>query len=128
MDKRVCIKCEIEYPLQDKYFALVNKKGTRRVTVCRECRKEYDRQYREDKKEQELGNDMYTIKEESLESKTHRMRKAFGYLHMRAFGEPMTEQIYWCKKCDCVQITTDECGSCNKTMENIGFIDYHEDK
>lgn len=127
MDKRVCIKCEIEYPLEDKYFALAHKGGTRRVTVCRECRKEYDRQYREDKKEEEAGGGMYTIKEESVESKKHRLLKAFNKIHLEAFGETMTEMIYWCKADDCVQITDDNCGKCNKTMEKIGFIDYNNE-
>jgi len=127
MDKRVCIKCEIEYPLQDEYFALANKSTTRRVTVCRECRKEYDRQYREDKKESEVGGGMYTIKEEPTESKKHRMLKAFNYIHLQAFGEQMTEMIYWCKADDCVQISDDNCGKCEKTMEKIGFIDYNNE-
>lgn len=125
MDKRVCIKCEIEYPLEDKYFALAHKSGTRRVTVCRECRKEYDRQYREAKQE-ELGDGMYTIKEEPLEAQKRRMLKAFNYIHLQAFGDQLTENIYWCKSDEHVQITKDECPKCNKTMEKIGFIDYNE--
>jgi len=127
MDKRVCIKCEIEYPLEDKYFALAHKSGTRRVTVCRECRKEYDRQYREDKKEQELGNGMYTIKEESIESKKHRLLKAFNYIHLQAFGEQLEQNIYWCKKDEKVQMDTQECPDCDKPMEKIGFVEYNED-
>ena len=126
MDKRTCIKCEIEYPLEDKYFALAHKSGTRRVTVCRECRKEYDRQYRLAKQEEEVGGGMYTIKEEPLESKKHRMLKAFNFIHLQAYGEAMSENIYWCKDCDCVQITEQECGSCTKPMEKIGFIDHNE--
>lgn len=126
MDKRICIKCDIEYPLQEKYFALVHGSTTRHTTVCRECRKEYDRQYRLNKKEEEVNDGMYTIKEESIESQKHRMLKAFNYIHLKAFGEAMTENIYWCKTDDCVQITEDICGSCNKTMEKIGFIDYNE--
>jgi hypothetical protein len=126
MDKRICIKCEIEYPLQDKYFALAHKSGTRRVTVCRECRKEYDRQYRLAKQEEEVGDGMYTIKEEPMESKKHRLLKAFNRIHLEAFGETMTENIYWCKADNCVQLTDDICGNCNKTMEKIGFIDNNE--
>lgn len=127
MDKRVCIKCEIEYPLEDKYFALAHKSGTRRVTVCRECRKEYDRQYREDKKEQELGNGMYTIKEEPLESQKHRMLKAFNYIHLQAFGDQLEENIYWCKQDEKVQTKNPECPDCGKSMEKIGFVEYNED-
>lgn len=127
MDKRVCIKCDIEYPLENKYFALAHGSTTRRLTVCRECRKEYDRQYRLNK-EEESGDGMYTTKEEPLESKKHRMLKAFNYLHLKAFGESMTEKVYWCPDCDCIQITDQECGSCTKSMEEIGFVDYNEDK
>ena len=126
MDKRVCIKCGIEYPLQEKYFAYAHGSTTRYLTKCRECVREYQREYRISR-EEEVGNGMYTIKEEPLESKKHRMLKAFNYIHLQAFGEAMTENIYWCKKDDCVQITEDICGKCNKTMEKIGFIDYNED-
>ena len=126
MDKRVCISCNIEYPLHEKYFGYAHGTHTRFLTKCRECVKEYQRQYREEKQE-ELGDGMYTIKEESLATKKHRMLKAFNYIHLQAFGEAMTENIYWCKKDDCVQITEDICGKCNKTMEKIGFIDYNEE-
>lgn len=126
MDKRICIKCNIEYPLQDLYFALAHGSNTRRLTTCRECRKEYDRQYRLAKKEEVVGDNMYTIKEEPIEAQKHRMRKAFNYIHLQAFGEAMTENIYWCKKCDHVQITNQECSHCTKSMEKIGFVDYAE--
>ena len=129
MDTRVCIKCEIEYPLIDNYFALAHGSTTRRLTVCRECRKEYDRQYRINKKQEEQeisGDEMYTIKEEPLESKKHRLLKAFNQIHLQAFGEQMSENIYWCKADDCVQITDNQCNKCNKTMEKIGFVDYNE--
>ena len=128
MDKRICTKCEIEYPLQDKYFALAYKSGTRRVTVCRECRKEYDRQYRIAKQEEEVGDGMYEIKEVPEEVQKRNLLKAFNYIHLQAFGEQMTEMIYWCKADDCVQISDDNCGKCNKTMEKIGFIDYNENE
>jgi hypothetical protein len=128
MDKRVCIKCEITYPLEDKYFALAHKSGTRRVTVCRECRKEYDRQYREAKQEEEVGNGMYEIKEIPEQVQKRNLLKAFNYIHLQAFGEQMTEMIYWCKADDCVQISDDNCGKCEKTMEKIGFIDYNENE
>ena len=127
MDKRTCIKCEMEYPLTDKYFALVHGSETRRLTICRECRKEYDRQYRLNKKQETTGEDMYTIKEEPIESQKHRMLKAFNYIHIQAYGEPMTQMIYWCKTDDCVQIDIQECGACNKPMEKIGFVEYSED-
>jgi hypothetical protein len=129
VDTRVCIKCEIEYPLIDNYFGLAHGSTTRRLTVCRECRKEYDRQYRINKKQEEQeisGDEMYTIKEEPLESKKHRLLKAFNQIHLQAFGEQMSENIYWCKEDDCVQITDNQCGKCNKTMEKIGFVDYNE--
>ena len=70
---------------------------------------------------------MYTIKEESIESKKHRMLKAFNYIHLQAFGETMTENIYWCKADDHVQVTDQVCSKCEKAMEKIGFIDYNED-
>ena len=126
MDKRVCIACEIEYPLNEKYFGYAHGTHTRLLTKCRECVKEYQRQYREEKQE-ELGDGMYTIKEESLATKKHRMLKAFNYIHLQAFGEQMTENIYWCKKDEHVQMTTDVCPKCKKTMEKIGFVDYNED-
>jgi hypothetical protein len=125
MDKRICIKCGISYPLQEKYFALAHGSTTRFITKCRECVKEYQRQYREDKQE-ELSDGMYTIKEESIETQKHRMLKAFNYIHLQAFGEAMTENIYWCKKDDHVQITDEVCSKCDKTMEKIGFVDYNE--
>jgi len=83
VDKRVCIKCGIPYPLQEKYFAYAHGSTTRFLTKCRDCIKEYQEEYR--------------------------------------------ENIYWCKKDDCVQITEDICGACNKPMEKIGFVDYNED-
>ena len=129
MDTRTCIKCEIEYPLIDQYFALAHGSTIRRVTVCRECRKEYDRQYRINKQEQQeviSGDEMYTIKEESLQTKKHRMLKAFNYIHLNAFGEQMSENIYWCKDDNGVQITDNTCSKCNKTMEQIGFVDYNQ--
>ena len=93
MDSRVCIKCEILYPLEDKYFALVNKNGTRRVTVCRECRKAYDKQYRDSKKEQqeEVIEEMYTIKELTQEEKNQLLAKAYAHIHMQAFGKPIPQ-------------------------------------
>jgi len=126
VDKRTCIKCEITYPLEDKYFALAHRSGTRRVTVCRECRKEYDRQYRIAKQEEEVGDGMYTIKEESVESKKHRLLKAFNYIHLQAFGDQMESNIYWCKKHEKVQLDSQECPECDKPMEKIGFIETNE--
>lgn len=126
MDKRVCIKCEIEYPLEDRFFALAHKSGTRRVTVCRECRKEYDRQYREDKKEQEVGDGMYEIKDIPEEVQKRNLLKAFNYIHLQAFGEQMESNIYWCKQDNHVQLDSQECPECEKPMEKIGFIETNE--
>lgn len=70
---------------------------------------------------------MYTIKEEPIESQKHRMLKAFNYIHLQAFGEAMTENIYWCKADDHVQVTDQVCSKCEKNMEKIGFIDYAEE-
>ena len=127
MDKRTCVKCELEYPIE--YFSIVNKKNGRRRTVCKQCVKEYQKQYRLENKVEIIREprEMYTIKEEPIETQKHRMLKAFNYIHLNAFGETMTENIYWCKADDCVQITDDKCGKCNKTMEKIGFVDYAED-
>jgi len=126
MDKRTCIKCEITYPLEDKHFALAHKSGTRRVTVCRECRKEYDRQYRVAKQEEEVGDGMYEIKEMSLEAQRRNLLKAFNYIHLQAFGEQMESNIYWCKKDNKVQLDIQECPECEKPMEKIGFIETNE--
>ena len=126
MDKRICIKCEIEYPLEDRFFALAHKSGTRRVTVCRECRKEYDRQYREDKKEQEVGDGMYEIKDIPEEVQKRNLLKAFNYIHLQAFGEQMESNIYWCKKDNKVQLDIQECPECEKSMEKIGFMETNE--
>ena len=90
MDSRTCIKCEIVYPLEDKYFALVSKNGTRRVTVCRECRKEYDKQYRDNKREEELDNEMYTIKEITDKQKEQLLSKAFAHIYLQAFDKHIT--------------------------------------
>lgn len=90
MDSRTCIRCEIVYPLEDKYFALVNKNGTRRVTVCRECRKDYDKQYRDNKREEELGDGMYTIKEITEKEKNQLLSKAYAHLYLQAFGRHIT--------------------------------------
>lgn len=128
MDTRTCVKCELEYPIE--YFAIVNKKNGRRKTVCKYCIKDYQKQYRLENKVEKIReprDTMYEIKEEPLATKKHRMLKAFNTIHLQAFGEAMTENIYWCKKDDCVQITEDICGSCNKKMEKIGFVDYAED-
>ena len=126
MDKRTCIKCEITYPLEDKYFALAHKTGTRRVTVCRECRKEYDRQYRVAKQEEEVGDGMYEMKEMPLEAQKRNLLKAFNYIHLQAFGEQMESNIYWCKKDNKVQLDIQECPECEKPMEKIGFIETNE--
>lgn len=126
MDKRTCIKCEITYPLEDKHFALAHKTGTRRVTVCRECRKEYDRQYRVAKQEEEVGDGMYEIKEMPLEAQKRNLLKAFNYIHLQAFGEQMESNIYWCKKDNKVQLDIQECPECDKPMEKIGFIETNE--
>jgi len=126
MDKRICVKCEIEYPLEDRFFALAHKSGTRRVTVCRECRKEYDRQYREDKKEQEVGDGMYEIKDIPEEVQKRNLLKAFNYIHLQAFGEQMESNIYWCKQDNHVQLDSQECPECEKPMEKIGFMETNE--
>ena len=126
MDKRTCIKCEITYPLEDKYFALAHRSGTRRVTVCRECRKEYDRQYRVAKQEEEVGDGMYEMKEMPLEAQKRNLLKAFNYIHLQAFGEQMESNIYWCKKDNKVQLDIQECPECEKPMEKIGFIETNE--
>ena len=126
MDKRICVKCEIEYPLEDRFFALAHKSGTRRVTVCRECRKEYDRQYREEKKEQEVGDGMYEIKDIPEEVQKRNLLKAFNYIHLQAFGEQMESNIYWCKQDNHVQLDSQECPECEKPMEKIGFMETNE--
>jgi hypothetical protein len=126
MDKRVCIKCEIEYPLEDRFFALAHKSGTRRVTVCRECRKEYDRQYRIAKQEEEVGDGMYEIKEVPEEVQKRNLLKAFNYIHLQAFGEQMESNIYWCKQDNHVQLDSKECPECEKPMEKIGFMETNE--
>lgn len=128
VDKRVCIKCGIPYPLQEKYFAYAHGSTTRFLTKCRDCIKEYQEEYRIQKQEQESGVAvMHEIKEISDEVKKRKLVSAMNYIHLQAFGEAMTENIYWCKKDDCVQITEDICGACNKPMEKIGFVDYNED-
>ena len=126
MDKRVCIKCDISYPLQDKYFGLAHGSTTRRLTVCRECRKEYDRQYRLEKQEEEISGGMYTIKEIPIEVQKHNLLKAFNYIHLQAFGDQMESNIYWCKKDNHVQLDSQECPECEKPMEKIGFIETNE--
>ncbi len=127
MDERICIKCNISYPLQEKYFALAHGSTTRHNTVCRECRKEYDRQYRLARQEEEqVGGGMYTIKEEPIESKKHRLLKAFNYIHLQAFGDQMESDIYWCKNDENVQLDNQECPECGKSMEKIGFIEINE--
>jgi hypothetical protein len=127
VDKRVCIKCEIEYPLNEKYFGYAHGTHTRFLTKCRECVREYQEEYRLKKQEEEqAGGGMHEIKEIPTEVQKRKLLKAFNYIHMQAFGEQMTEMIYWCKADEHVQITEDQCPKCNKTMEKIGFIDYNE--
>lgn len=128
VDKRVCINCNISYPLQEKYFALAHGSTTRYLTKCRECIKEYQEEYRIQKQEEESGVVMHEIKEISDEVKKRKLVQAINYIHLQAFGEQLMEDIYWCKKDDCVQITENICGACDKPMEKIGFVDYNEDK
>lgn len=128
MDKRVCIKCNIEYPLNEKYFSYANGTHTRFLTKCRECIKEYQEEYRERKQEEESGVVMHEIKEISDDVKKRKLVQAVNYIHMQAFGEQLMEDIYWCKADDCVQITENICGSCDKPMEKIGFVEYNEEK
>lgn len=128
MDKRICITCNIQYPLQEKYFALAHGSTTRYLTKCRECVKEYQEEYRIQKQERESGVVMHEIKEIPESTKKRNILKAFNYIHLQAFGEQLMEDIYWCKADDCIQITESTCGKCSKTMEKIGFIDYNEDK
>lgn len=71
---------------------------------------------------------MYTIKEEDFITKLFRIEKAYRQIHLNAFGEQMTENIYYCKKCEHVQISKDACSECDNKMEKIGFVDYSEDK
>jgi hypothetical protein len=127
MDKRVCIKCGIEYPLQEKYFAYAHGSTTRYLTKCRECVREYQEEYRIRKQEEEVGGGMYEIKEIPEATKKRKIVNALNYIHLQAFGEQLMEDIYWCKTDDCVQITESICGACDKPMEKIGFIDYNED-
>lgn len=127
MDKRVCIKCGIEYPLQKKYFALAHGSTTRYLTKCRECVKEYQEEYRIRKQEEQSGVTMYEIKEVPEEVQKRKLVQAINYIHLQAFGEQLMEDIYWCRKDDCVQIGENVCGSCDKPMEKIGFVDYNED-
>lgn len=70
---------------------------------------------------------MYTIKEEDFITKLFRIEKAYKQIHLNAFGEQMTENIYYCKKCEHVQIKEDACPECDNKMEKIGFVDYSED-
>jgi len=126
MDKRVCIKCGIAYPLQKKYFDLAHGSKTRYLTKCRECIREYQEEYRIKKQEEESGKIMYEIKEVPDSVKKRNLVKAINHIHLQAFGEQLMEDIYWCKKDDCVQITDSICGKCDKTMEKIGFVDYNE--
>jgi len=126
MDKRVCIKCSIAYPLQEKYFSLAHGSTTRYLTKCRECIREYQEEYRI-KKQEEQGEIMHEIKEIPDLVKKRNLVKAINHIHLQAFGEQLMENIYWCKKDDCVQITDSICGKCDKTMEKIGFVDYSED-
>jgi hypothetical protein len=127
VDKRICIKCNISYPLQEKYFALAHGSTTRYLTKCRECIKEYQEEYRIQRQEEEkVGGGMYEIKQVPESIQKRNLLRAFNYIHMQAFGEQMTEMIYWCKADEHVQITEDQCPKCNKTMEKIGFIDYNE--
>ena len=127
MDQRVCIKCGIEYPLQEKYFAYAHGSTTRYLTKCRECVREYQEEYRIRKQEEEVGGGMYEIKEIPEATKKRKIVNALNYIHLQAFGEQLMEDIYWCKTDDCVQITESICGACDKPMEKIGFIDYNED-
>lgn len=69
---------------------------------------------------------MYTIKEEPIEAKKHRLHKAFNYIHLQAFGDQMESNIYWCKKDEKVQLDNQECPECGKSMEKIGFVETDE--
>ena len=129
MDKRVCISCNIEYPLHEKYFGYAHGTHTSFLTKCRECVKEYQAEYRikKQQEEQEAGGIVHEIKEIPDSVKKRNILKAFNHIHLQAFGEQLMEDIYWCKTDDCVQITENICGACDKPMEKIGFIDYNEE-
>ena len=44
---------------------------------------------------------------------------------MKRKEQRLTTDIYWCKKCDRIQMEINQC-TCGKSMEKIGFIDYDE--
>lgn len=127
VDKRVCIKCGLQYPLQEKYFALAHGSTTRYLTKCRQCIKEYQEEYRiQRQEEQEVGDKMYEIKEIPEEVQKRNLLKAFNYIHLQAFGDQMESNIYWCKKDSYVQLDNQECPDCGKSMEKIGFVETNE--
>jgi len=125
MDKRVCVSCGFEYPLEETYFGLAHN-STRYLTKCKLCIKHYQYEYRI-RQQEESGKTMRAIKEIPDQIKKHNLLKALNYVHLQAFGEQLMEDIYWCKNCDYVRITESLCDKCNKTMEKIGFVDYSED-
>ena len=130
MAKRICITCGIEYPLQEKYFALAHGSTTRHTTKCRECVKEYQAEYRirKQQEEEEIGGIMHEIKAVPEEVKKRKIFKALNYIYLQAFGEQMNHKVYWCKNDECVQIDINECGGCGSEMEEIGFVEYDGDK
>lgn len=125
VDKRICIKCNIEYPLQEKYFAFAHGSTTRYLTKCRKCKKEYNREYILNTKE-EVVSEMYKTKEEPTEAKAHRIHKALNYIHLQAFGDQMESNIYWCKKDEQVKLDSQNCPECDTPMEKIGFMETNE--
>jgi predicted RNA-binding protein with PUA domain len=37
-------------------------------------------------------------------------------------------EIFWCRKCEKMQLDLDKCETCSKSMEQIGFIDDGEEE
>ncbi len=69
---------------------------------------------------------MYEIKEIPEEVQKRNLLKAFNYIHLQAFGDQMESDIYWCKNDNRVQLDSQECPDCEKSMEKIGFIETNE--
>jgi hypothetical protein len=95
MEYRVCSKCMTEKPMTLEFFGLQQKNQNRFLTECRDCKRNYHIQYRENKRlsqdpDRERMKQVYVYKEYTREEKKASLRQAYAHIYWEAFNKPIT--------------------------------------